>query len=114
MALNEEKQMTEIMREFLTDWYEWAINADELDDHPAFTGKVGLCSAITTWIKYRGGSPNDKASLRTELRDMFWEQGLDYLYPFGADQYGRDQRDFTQHKCPLRLLWVAEQLGIKR
>jgi hypothetical protein len=106
--------MSEAMREFLTEWYEWAINADESEDHVVFTGHVGLCASLTAWVNIRGGSPHDKADLRNELTDMFWVQGLDYVYPFGAEHYIQDRREYTQHKCPVRLLWVAEQLGIKR
>jgi hypothetical protein len=102
--------MTKMMKKFLTEWYEWA--KDGLT-HPVFEDRVGLCTSLSRWAVANGCNSYDKERLQAELKNMFFNQGLDELYPFGSENYRKDQKYGEQHKNPKRLAWVETQLGVE-
>lgn len=97
--------MSPELKQYLTDWYEWATG-DAKPNKP-FDRSIGLCNNI----------PEDQWNMRGELLDLLRAEFNDTLYPFGPGSYG-DRREYygkmfmsyTQHECPERLAWVKGKI----
>lgn len=70
--------MSELMREFLTAWLEWAEAG--APSHDTFRAEYGLCGNSNSF-------DGDTYCLEYELAAMFKADGLDGGYPFGESAY---------------------------
>ena len=89
--------MSPELREFLTQWLEWATNG--APDREPFNRCLGLCSNLFQ---------ESRASL-DELQTLLWDEFEDCFSPFGPG-YTTAFLEGTQHLNPKRLAWVRKQL----
>lgn len=102
--------MSELLREFLKAWLEWAES-----DAPtgSFMRGDGLCGNLYYVFcqDMRGLSDEDTDSLRSELTDEFKKDGLEVQYPFGKGAYWQPPYTYAMHQDPNRLAWVRAKLA---
>lgn len=58
-------------------------------------------------VRYRMSVADGRSS--TILGQLFEDQGLDTVYPFGSD-YSNKANTATQHQCALRINWVLQMI----
>lgn len=88
------------LREFLTDWLEWAEAGGQ---GPEFQQRCGLCTNAVL----RGGR-----ALQDDLRAAFAANGLNTEIPFA--NYWTDSLRCTFHLNKQRLAWVRKTLESDR
>lgn len=104
--------MSDLLREFLKAWLEWAEG--DVSDSTPFDATAGLCWNARLYIlalpvRPIGVSPYD---LSDELEFIFRDGGLCRSYPFGKNAYKDAEALQAMHKDPNRLAWVRKQLEV--
>lgn len=96
--------MSKELREFLADWLNWATGGIS---EGAYRPTEGLCKSL---FRFSVVHKFNEYTLRHELLQLFAEQGLHKLYPFGVFEFSRALECRDMHRCPTRLAWVRKQL----
>lgn len=103
---------------FLQEWSAWAAGDAENRDNGksmfadgkpgCFRRYTGLCDAA--WIWAFDNHPDMLRTVGGEIRDtmrrMWVANGMDPEYPWGSNEFLRDQRDMTMHRNGYRRTWV--------
>lgn len=87
---------------FFKEWLEWAEGGGK--EHGVFRTHAGLCYNLWWW------SCTLDVDCEKELCDILKEQLGNKHYPFGRKEYDYRSCNDTQHKCPMRLAFVREQI----
>lgn len=100
-----------LMYEYLSSWYNWATGTP--NDSVKYVRSTGLCDGAFTYSRH-GILYEDKRGcshrLQTELHQLFREDGLSPVFPFGKENYRAAQANKLQHVCPARLSWVKAKI----
>lgn len=97
------------LRQFLTEWYEWATTEPVEDKFPLERG-AGLCANLWQWCGKNGLGNQSYRVLNREMKLLFVKDGLDITYPFGENSFNWCMCTGSQHKDPNRLAWVKSIL----
>jgi hypothetical protein len=101
--------MSELMREFLQAWLDWAESDTTLG--LPFRKHAGLCTNGSWFVwEHKRAGPVESKAFNKELKGMLKRDGLDTDYPFGQAEYDRDADNDTQHTNGQRLAWVHSKL----
>lgn len=84
-------------REFLYAWVKWVESG--ADDHPHFRRMNGLCESYQRMYKCYGSRA---------LSIFFRQEGLSTVFPFGVDEWYRDQEGSSMHMCPKRIAFARK------
>lgn len=93
------------LRQFLTEWYEWATTEPVEDKFPHLR-EAGLCSGLWRWCGKNGMGNQSYRVLFREMQALFGKDNLEGLYPFGENNFNCCMYARSQHKDPNRLAWV--------
>lgn len=98
------------LRQFLTEWYEWATTEPVEDKFP-MVREAGLCSGLWKWCGKNGLGNQDHRALSRQMQSLFGKDNLDLHYPFGENNFNYRLYTRSQHKDPARLAWVKSILN---
>lgn len=98
------------LRQFLTEWYEWATTEPVEDKFP-LVREAGLCSGLWKWCGKNGLGNQTCRVLSREMKLLFVKDGLDITYPFGEGSFSWRMYARSQHEDPARLAWVKSILN---
>lgn len=99
------------LRQFLTEWYEWATTEPVEDKFP-MVREAGLCSALWKWCGKNNMGNQTYRVLDREMKLLFVKDGLDITYPFGESSFNWCMYAKSQHQDPARLAWVRAALEL--
>lgn len=91
------KELTQFYREYKA----W-LDAGAPDEIP-FKRFKGLCDSLAD-VRYYN------PTVKKELQDQFYTEGLNRTYPFGVDNFDIRMFNESQHLDPLRIKWVEDHL----
>lgn len=101
--------MSPKLKQFLTEWLQWADAGGKRHKNSAFSPFTGLCYCASQW-----GGP----WLEEELQSILWKEFPDSgihpasSCPFGGvETYDRDVARHTMHLNPLRVNWVRSKVN---
>lgn len=105
----EEDQVNDIVTDFLSEWFDWAITRPALDT-VCFEKQHGLCHCLRLWGDHKGYDFKEIRAMQDRLSDMFEEDGLHPAYPFGHGNYIRSAQHNTMHLSKKRCDWVISRI----
>jgi hypothetical protein len=103
--------MSDLLKEFLVAWLEWAERGAPEDDCEPFARYKGLCISFEDWMELRDVDHGSAYCESDQLKSLFIADGLAGDYPFGECAYIWAMNHDQQHLDVNRLSWVRSKVA---